>query len=90
MGKEHCCQMLTRPLVRLLRDESRRVQAALLPMLTATLTHFQPNSESQRESSHGDIVRALLELEAGANRNWRMQVGHVYAHSHTVWLLCAY
>lgn len=66
--------VLTRPLVRLLRDEAQEVQAALLPMITATLQNWVLADETKRDSSLGEIVRAVLDLESSTGRNWRMHL----------------
>mmetsp|Transcript_9565 Transcript_9565/g.20370 ORF Transcript_9565/g.20370 Transcript_9565/m.20370 type:complete len:882 (+) Transcript_9565:180-2825(+) len=73
-GRE-CATLMSRPVVRLLRDESQRVQMAVLPMFNVTLQHFVTAlpDESKRETVLMDIVRALVDLEAGTNRNWRLQ-----------------
>ncbi len=85
VGRE-CPALLTRPLCRLIRDDSAAVQAALLPNLTQCLMHWGapgqgqgPRSggeEMRREAAAGELARALLELEAGAGtkRNWRLQL----------------
>ncbi|KAG2451341.1 hypothetical protein HYH02_003945 [Chlamydomonas schloesseri] len=72
VGKD-CVQLLTRPLCRLLRDESLAVQAVLLPNLTATLAHWSIRDEARRDAAMGELAKALLELESGAKRNWRLQ-----------------
>ncbi|MEW5313019.1 MAG: hypothetical protein WDW38_004614 [Sanguina aurantia] len=69
-----CPVALTRPLVRLLRDEAQQVQAALLPMITATLQHWVLADETQRDASLGEIARAVLDLESATGRNWRMHL----------------
>jgi len=72
-GKEHCGNLLTRPLTRLLRDESARVQAAVLPNINATLAFFVSGEDSRRDAHLDEIVRALLDVEAHSARNWRLQ-----------------
>ena len=72
VGKD-CAQLLTRPLCRLLRDEAPAVQAVLLPSLTATLAHWSIRDEARRDAAMGELAKALLELESGAKRNWRLQ-----------------
>lgn len=98
-GREHCRALLTRPLVKLLRDERPTVQAAVLPHLNVTLGYMVGNEgegqgpgsnhggaaggggganagkggKSERDSQMDEIVRALVDLEAGAQRNWRLQ-----------------
>ncbi len=78
-GKDQCCHLLTRPLVQLLRDESRRVQAAVLPNLTATLQQFASDRSAGRAAALDEIARALMDLEANSARNWRLQVSLVSA-----------
>jgi hypothetical protein len=73
-GKDYCCQLITRPLVQLLRDESNKVQGAVLPHFAITLSHFAADSSSQKQSALDEIVRALMDLEANSARNWRLQV----------------
>ncbi len=73
MGKD-CPAALTRPLCRLLRDEAPAVQQALLPNLAACLGFWaQREADARRDGSSGELAKALLELEAGTKRNWRMQ-----------------
>ncbi|KAG2445689.1 hypothetical protein HXX76_000297 [Chlamydomonas incerta] len=72
VGKD-CPQLLTRPLCRLLRDEAPAVQAVLLPNLTASLAHWSIRDEARRDAAMGELAKALLELEGGAKRNWRLQ-----------------
>ena len=71
-GKD-CPTLLSRSLCRLLRDESQAVQAAVLPNLTATLQHWQMKDEARREAAMGEVARALIDMEAGIKRSWRMQ-----------------
>lgn len=77
-GRDQCGPLLGRPLVRLLRDESPKVQAAVLPMLTVTLQQFvggpESTAEPKRDPHLEDVVKALVDLEASAQRNWRLQV----------------
>lgn len=71
-GKD-CPTLLSRSLCRLLRDESQAVQAAVLPNLTATLQHWQIKDEARREAAMAEVARALVDMEAGIKRSWRMQ-----------------
>lgn len=72
-GKEHCANLLTRPLTRLLRDESARVQAAVLPFVSLTLTYIAGSEDAQKDKHLDEILRALAEVEARSARNWRLQ-----------------
>ncbi|KXZ47380.1 hypothetical protein GPECTOR_35g818 [Gonium pectorale] len=65
--------LLTRPLCRLLRDEAPAVQGAMLGSLTQCLAHWVVKDEARREPALAELAKALLELEGGAKRNWRMQ-----------------
>ncbi|KAG2485883.1 hypothetical protein HYH03_015466 [Edaphochlamys debaryana] len=69
-----CPPLLTRPLCRLLRDEAPAVQAALLPTLPQCLPHWALRDEARREAAMGELAKAILELEVGTKRNWRLQL----------------
>ncbi|KAJ9523823.1 hypothetical protein QJQ45_020014 [Haematococcus lacustris] len=75
-GQDCVCRELTRPLVRLLRDESHRVQLALLPGITATLQCFAANdSGREKDSALDEVARALTDMEARSARDWRLHAG---------------
>ena len=52
------------------------MQAAVLPQLNVTLSHFAADEGpvNRKDAALDEVLKALVELEASSNRNWRLQV----------------
>jgi hypothetical protein len=72
------CTHARRPLLLMLGDSSWGVRRAAVADLAATLAQFGADgtvSEEARAKSGAELAAALLDVDAGAGLDWRLQQG---------------